>query len=699
MKPGAAWVGVDIGGTFTDVIAVDGDRIEITKVLTTPKDLSQGVVDGVAAVLAQLDLKASDVASVVHATTVATNALLERRGGRVGLMVTEGFGDILEIARQRRPDPYDLFAHKLEPLIPRDRVIEIPERVGADGCSLTAMDEDAVRDGWLRLERAGVDAIAIVFLHSYANPSHELRAGEIVAGLVPAGTPVFLSHEVLPEPREYERASTTVIAAYLGQVTSGYQQVLSQRLAQMGAPGRFWVMKSSGGLVTSDRAAAHPEELVESGPAAGVIAAAGTAKRLGLGGVLSFDMGGTTAKASLVLDGTPPLTWDYEVGGPAHVGGFLQRGSGHPLRVPVIDLAEVGTGGGSIAWIDEAGALRVGPQSAGADPGPACYGRGGVRPTVTDADVVLGYLDVGGGKSELGRLDAGAAGASIRQAVAEPLGISVEDAAAGIFKLANAQMAGALRLVSMARGYDPRDFALLAFGGAGPVHAWAVADELGITQLVVPPFAGVNSAVGLLQADFRVDLSRAHRTRLSDGQRAAAIPGILARLAAEAVAGLTEQGYDPDQISTSYSADMRYVGQSYDVSVPFPAEHSDLGGLGQAFHREHERVYAHAHPDEDVEVTTLRLSATAPGLGFAFRPRVDGTSGLGENEGRRPVRFGDRTHEARTLRRASIGERTINGPAAIEDTDTTVLVPPHGRATVDEAGFVSVRLAPEVDHG
>jgi N-methylhydantoinase A len=680
-------VGVDIGGTFTDVIALDGGRVGVAKVLSTPDDLSRGVIDGIAVALEHLAATPADVGAVVHATTAATNALLERRGGTVGLLVTEGFGDILEIARQRRPDAYDLFADKLPPLVARDHVVEIPERLRADGSVLRPLDEDAVRLAWAQLAPLGVDAVAIAFLHSYADPRHERRAAELLAELVPRGTPVFASHEVLAEPREFERTSTTVIAAYLSQITSGYQRTLSERLEQLGAPRRFWVMKSSGGLVASERAAAHPEELVESGPAAGVIAAAGSGKRLGLGDVLSFDMGGTTAKASLVLGGTPRLTWDYEVGGNAHSSGFLQRGSGHPLRVPVVDLAEVGTGGGSLAWIDEAGALRVGPRSAGADPGPACYGRGGTCPTVTDADAVLGYLNTGDGDSDLGRLDLDAARQSIRVHVAQPLGLSVEAAAAGIFALANAQMAGAVRLVSMAKGHDPRDFALMAFGGAGPVHAWAVADELEISRVVIPPFAGINSAVGLLQADFRVDLGRGLRTTLT-GERAAQIAPTLHELAEEASASLLEQGHRAADIVVSYAADMRYVGQSYDVLVDFPRGANDLAALAAAFHGEHERAYGHAHPGDEVEITVLRVSATAPGVGFDFGD-TDPDSG---GEARRRVRFGDADLDARVLRRAAVTDAPVPGPALLEESQTTIVVPPHGRAAADGAGFVTILL-------
>jgi N-methylhydantoinase A len=682
-------IGVDIGGTFTDVIAVAGERIGVAKVLSTPADLSQGVIDGISQVLGDVEAAPGEVGAIVHATTATTNALLENKGGVVGLLVTDGFGDILEIARQRRPDAYDLFAEKPPALVERERVVEIPERLRADGTAVTDLDEDAVRAAWAKLEPLGVEAIAIAFLHSYVDPRHERRAAEILAEAVPAEVPIFASHTVLAEAREFERTSTTVIAAYLSNITRGYQATLADRLEGLGAPRRFWVMKSSGGLVTSERAANHPEELVESGPAAGVIASAGASRRLGLGDVLSFDMGGTTAKASLVLGGAPRLTWDYEVGGSAHSGGFLTRGGGHPLRVPVVDLTEVGTGGGSIAWIDPAGALRVGPRSAGADPGPACYGRGGENPTVTDADVVLGYVGSSGAKSDLGDLDVEAAREAIETKVAGPLGMSVEEAAEGIFALANAQMAAAVRLVSMAKGYDPREFALLAFGGAGPVRAWAVARELDIANVIVPPFAGVNSAVGLLEADFRVDLSRGQRAKLEDPASRELVGGILAELGAEARAELHEQGLTDEEIEISYAADVRYYGQSYDVLVDFPAGPEDFDGLAAAFHAAHATAYGHSHPGDPLEATVLRVSATAPGVGFALR---DSRSSGERAAGHRDVRFDGTEVEAVVLRREDLGTERVPGPALIEENETTIVVPPGAAASADESGFITLEL-------
>lgn len=684
-------IAIDIGGTFTDVVAESEGRIVTTKVLTTPQDLSQSVIDGIEKALSALQAKPADVTFIVHATTVATNALLERRGARVGLLVTEGFRDILEIGRQRRADPYDLRAPKLPPLVERSLVAEIRERVDSGGRTVVELDEQGVAIAYMRLVEQGVGAIAVSFLHSYISPRHERRALEVMRSQEIDGMAMFASHQVLPEAREYERTSTTVIAAYLSPVVSSYLDTLSHRLEALGAPRRFWVMKSSGGLASSEVAAQHPEELVESGPAAGVIAAAASGRRLGLPDIISFDMGGTTAKASLILGGQPRLNLEYEVGGAAHTGGFLQKGTGYPLRVPVIDLAEVGTGGGSIAWIDVGHALRVGPTSAGAEPGPACYGRGGTQPTVTDADLVLGFLD-GTGAGHIGRLDLEAARDAIRKGVAEPLGLSVESAARGIFDLANSQMADTVRLVSVAKGYDPRDFVLIPFGGAGPVHAWAIAEDLSIGRILVPPYPGVNSAVGLLSADFRVDLSQGLRIRLTAHDATSTIESIMDRLAAEARQAILEQGHQASHLHVAFSADMRYVGQSYEVNVGFPRDSSQgasIDHLLEAFHRAHERAYGHSSPGEPVEAIVLRVTATVPADTMpVWLPMSTGR----HLQVSRAMYFDQTATDCQILNRADVTEVGVVGPLAIQQADTTTIVPPGAVIKQAADGFLLLEL-------
>lgn len=682
---------VDIGGTFTDVMAVQGDRVSAAKVLSTPEDLSVGVMSGIEAAVSQLGARVADIAFVVHATTAATNALLERRGARVGLIVTDGFRDILEIGRQRRFDPYDLQRPKLAPLVPRERVVEVPERLDAGGNILIALDEAAVRAAFAVLRAQDVDAIAVSFIHAYRDPRHEQRVLELAtADLIGAETAVFASHRIAPEAREFERTSTTVIAAYLAPVVGHYLQALAEKLEAGGASRRYWVMKSSGGLFDSEVARAHPEELVESGPAAGVIGAASVARDLGIPDIISFDMGGTTAKASLIHGGVPAMNYEYEVGGAAHAGGFLQKGTGHPLRVPVIDLAEVGTGGGSIAWIDEGGALRVGPRSAGASPGPVCYGRGGTEPTVTDADLVLGYLDEVGSGQYLGRMSLDAARDAIKTRIADPLGMSVEVAARGIFDLANAQMADAVRLVSVAKGVDPRELTLVAFGGAGPVHAWAIAQQLLIGTILIPPHPGVYSAVGLLGADFRVDLSRGVRVALAGTAAGADLSQIFSLLATEATKEMLSQGHAADSVEIRYAADMRYVGQSYEVNVGLPVRAPvDTEQAQAAFHAEHARLYGHASEGEPVEVITVRVSASTAGAPPSLAGDAPPAAPLQHRT--RDLSFEGAVLPTQVHSRAGLGAVT-DGPAAIEQSDTTIIVPPGALVRRLENGCLRLEL-------
>jgi N-methylhydantoinase A len=686
-------VAVDIGGTFTDVVAVRGGEVAATKVLSTPEDLSRGVIDAIDAAVARIGASACEIEFVVHATTAATNALLERRGARVGLIVTDGFRDILEIGRQRRFDPYDLRRPKLAPLVPRDMVVEVPQRVDAAGNTLIELDENAVSAAYRHLHDKGADAIAVSFLHAYRSPVHEQRALELIK--LAGGEnqlPTFASHQVVAEAREFERTSTTIIAAYLSPVVGDYLQALAQRLAAKGAPHVYWVMKSSGGLFSSDAAQAHPEELVESGPAAGVIGAAAAARELGVADIISFDMGGTTAKASLIKDGVAQLNYEYEVGGAAHAGGFLQKGTGYPLRIPVIDLAEVGTGGGSIAWIDRGRALRIGPQSAGASPGPVCYGQGGAEPTVTDADLVLGYLDETGSAQYLGRVDLDAARAAIDTQIARPLAMTIEAAARGIFDLANAQMADAVRLVSVAKGVDPRELTLVAFGGAGPIHAWAIARELSISKILIPPYPGVYSAVGLLGADFRFDLSRGTRIRLTSVDASVEINTVFDSLAVEARAAMRDQGHQPEALILTFSADMRYLGQSYEVNVKFEPSSSgglDVDHLRRNFNTEHARVYGHASDSEPVEVITARMTARVAGGSISFE--CGGDTAQGASAESRMLAFDGVVTPTRVLTRDEIGNG-MEGPVAIEQADTTTIVPPHARVLRSPNGFLLVEL-------
>src|SRR5579883_1420957 len=507
-----AWrIGVDIGGTFTDVALLDEDsgRVDVVKVLTTPQDFVAGVMLALRRGLREQAVEPARVALFSHATTIVTNALLEQKGAKAGLVTTRGFRDVLELRRWR---------------------FEVDERIDAEGRVIVPLAEESLERVIAAIRAAGLETVAVSLLFSFLNDAHERRVGERLRQQLP-GVGIFLSCEVLPEIREFERASTTAVCAYVGPLLASYLGRLERAAAGLGLP-RVHVMGSSGGLVEVAEALRMPACVIESGPAAGVVAAALAGKELGLANLISFDMGGTTAKASLVAGGDIAVTTEYEVGGAGHAKRWLS-GTGHPVRIPVIDLAEVSAGGGSIAWIDAGGGLRIGPDSAGADPGPAAYGRGGDRPTVSDADIVLGRLDrealLGGALP----VDAAAAERAVRERIARPLGLDVIAAAAKIIAIADSAMAQALRIVSIERGHDPRAFTLVAFGGAGPAHAAALAAELDIPEIIVPPAPGAFSALGLAMADLKRDYSRTLYAAL-DTLDPARLAGVLADMEAAA---------------------------------------------------------------------------------------------------------------------------------------------------------------------
>src|SRR5499427_385835 len=500
-----AWrIGVDIGGTFTDVALVDdaSGQIGVAKVPTTPNDLAQGVLCALDTAMHRYQVVPAEVGLLAHATTVVTNAILEETGARAALITTRGFRDVLELRRSARSELYDLFQDAPAVLIPRRRRFEITERIGADGAVVTPLVEDEIEQLIVDLRTARIEAIAVSLLFSFLNPEHERRLGaRLNAGL--PNVPVYLSSDVLPEIKEFERTSTTAVCAYVGPILAAYIEALERNTRAQRLP-PLHLMGSSGGILGAAEALTMPAMVVESGPAAGVVAAALVARQTGRLDLLSFDMGGTTAKASLIRDGQYETTPHYEVGGGSSMSRWM-NGTGHPIRVPVIDLAEVSAGGGSIAWVDRAGGLRVGPKSAGADPGPVCYGRGGSEPTVTDCNLLLGYLDEQSLLSGDLPIDHDAAAAVVRKRLAEPLAIDVRSAAAGVIDVVNHAMAEVLKIVSVQRGHDPRDFALAAFGGAGPLHAAALASELGIAEVICPPIPGAFSALGLVGTDLRRD--------------------------------------------------------------------------------------------------------------------------------------------------------------------------------------------------
>lgn len=686
-----AWrIGVDIGGTFTDVAVVDdtSGRIGAAKTLTTPRDFVAGVLEALGSAMRTERIAPSDVGLLCHATTVVTNALLEEKGARAGLVATRGFRDVLELRRSARGDLYDLFQDPPATLIPRRRRFEITERIGADGQIAIPLAEAEIDGLIAELKAAQVESIAVSLLFSFLNPTHEQRLGRRLRAAFP-DIPVYLSSEVLPEIREFERTSTTAVCAYVGPILGSYLAKLEVATKKTGLPA-LYLMGSNGGVFETPEGVAMPAMAVESGPAAGVVGAALVARQTGKLDLLSFDMGGTTAKASLIRGGKYETTAEYEVGGGSNVTRFM-NGAGHPIRVPVIDLAEVSAGGGSIAWVDRAGALRVGPKSAGAEPGPVCYGRGGTEPTVTDCNLMLGYL---GWQSLLAgnmQLDHAAAEAAIKKQLATPLDVDVRTAAAAVIDVVNHAMAEALKIVSVQRGHDPRDFSLAAFGGAGPLHAAALAEELGIATVICPPIPGAFSALGLVGTDLRRDYVRTVYTTAAAADPSA-LESVFHAMEAEGGAMLERAGIDPARRRFERSVDARYAGQSYELNVPVAGGAVDtaaIGAIAEAFHTRHAQTYGHDNRVEPVQFVSLRLAAIGviPPLTVRQQPAASGTKSTKPN---RKVWFrGTGEVAAEVHDRARMAEGAlVTGPAVIESLESTILVPPGWQARMDADGFI-----------
>ena len=685
-----AWrIGVDIGGTFTDVALIDdaSGAIGVAKVPTTPRNLAEGVLSALDIAMQRYGIAAADVGLLSHATTVVTNAILEEKGARAALVTTRGFRDVLELRRSARSDLYDLFQDAPATLIPRRHRFEITERVGADGAVVTPLDENEIDGLVAELKAARVESVAVSLLFSFLNPDHERRLGARLRAALPS-MPIYLSSEVLPEIKEFERTSTTAVCAYVGPILASYLEKLERATRSKNLPS-LYIMASNGGVLEAAEAVAMPAMAVESGPAAGVVAAALVARQIGRN-LLSFDMGGTTAKASLIRDGQFETTPDYEVGGGAS-GNRWMHGTGHPIRVPVIDLAEVSAGGGSVAWVDRAGALRVGPKSAGAEPGPVCYGRGGTEPTVTDCNLLLGYLDKGSLLAGDLPIDSVAAEAAVARKLAEPLGVDVRTAAAGVIDIVNNAMAEALKIVSVQRGHDPREFTLAAFGGAGPLHAAALASELGIAEVLCPPIPGAFSALGLVGTDLKRDYVRTVYTTT-----AAADPALLqaafAALEREGAAMLDRAGVVPERRRFERSIDARYERQSYELSIPVPERAFDQAALGEiasAFHDRHRQTYGHDNRSEPVQLVSIRVAAIGAIPPLPMREKTaDGGSDAVKSQ--RQVWFrATGTVDAMIYHRGRMpAGRVAKGPAVIESLESTILVPPDWQARMTDDGFV-----------
>jgi N-methylhydantoinase A len=672
-------LGVDIGGTFTDaVLRHDGRVVARVKAPTTDRDPGIGFAAVVERLRRSHGLTHESLAMLVHATTVATNAIIEGRTARLALVVTAGFRDVLEIARQIRPDLFDLHRQKPPPLVPRDLVFEVDERLGPAGETIRPLDARSVAGVVAAIRRLELDGVVVSLLHAYADPSHERMVSDAIRAARP-DLDVSASSEIWPEFREYFRTSTALVNAAVRPIVRRYLATLLAALGEADLHRRFWVMQSSGGLMTAETASRLPVHLIESGPAAGLIGASDLGRRMGWHNVISLDIGGTTAKVGLIVGGRPRVTHEYEVGAIAASMGGRTKASGYPIRTPVLDLVEIGAGGGSIAWVDPGGALRVGPRSAGADPGPACYGQGGTAPTVTDANLVLGRIDPGyflGGEIPL---HAEASRAAIDRACAAPLGIDVEATARGIIAVANATMVRALRLVTVQRGYDPREFVLVAFGGAGPLHANALAVELGVPRVVVPPHPGVFSAAGLLLAEVQHVVTATEVVAL-DALTTDALRERFSRLGRRAAHELADQGIARDRISRRHYADMRYRGQSYELAIAVdPDEDGDvIDRLRSAFLAEHRRQYGHATRDASVEVVNWKVYAVAASAAPMGEPRQPGRepSPKGSNGPNGPKGPAIAEPSSRpSLRRDDlmVGE-IVRGPAIVVDVDATTYV-------------------------
>jgi len=681
-----ARLGVDIGGTFTDIVLVLPDgSLTTRKVPSTPADYSVGIVDCLNGLLGEYHLAGDAIDEIVHGTTVATNTVLEHTGACTGVLTTAGFRDVLELRRVRAPELYNPLYRPPAPLVSRASRLEISERVGANGEEIAPLDEASV-DGAIQVfEAQGIESVAVCFLHSYKNPDHERRVGELLRARLP-NVFVSLSVDVLPEVREYERTSTTVVNAYIGPGVKRYLQSLQRQLVHIGISGELLIMQSNGGIMTADAAGERAATIVESGPAAGVIAAHRLGERTAAPNLITFDMGGTTAKASLVEDGQLTQTTEYEVGAGISLSSRMVKGGGHAIKLPVLDIAEVGAGGGSIVWIDPGGALKVGPRSAGAVPGPACYDAGGLLPTVTDANLVLGYLNptqLAGGAI---RLNAERASQVLDDEVAQPLGMDLLEAAHGVFRVATATMVRAVKAVSTYRGRDPRDFTLLAFGGNGPIFAVELARALDMRRVIVPPAAGLFSAFGLLEADLEQHYVRTVMLSSSDC-KAEDLAHALEDIESVARAGAKRP------IEIAHFADLRYRGQAFELTIPVPDRRltaPDLANLVEEFGREHERTYGHRAQDEPVEIVNVRLVARNP------RARWSATSDALRSDrastgATRAAYFG---REQGVQATAIVSRHALAtprpGPLIVEEYDATTLVPPGATASLDEHGSIAI---------
>jgi N-methylhydantoinase A len=684
-------IGVDIGGTFTDIVLLaDDGALFSKKLLSTPLDYSEAIEQGVQSLLRETAILPDQISEFFHGTTVATNTIIERRGVEVALVTTEGFRDVLELGRFRSPRLYDLSFRKPDPLVERRRRFEVPERVGGDGTIVQPLDLAALDRVAAAIAAEGVSAVAVCFLNSYVNPVHELAAARFLAEQLP-GVSISASVQLVPQIQEYERTSTTVVNAYIRPVVGSYIQSLHQRLATIGINVPMLIMQSSGGVIPGALAADNPITIIESGPAAGVVGAQRLAERLGIKDVMVLDMGGTTAKASVIEDGDYVVATDTEVGGGARLGPRLIQGSGYAVQVPTIDIAEVGAGGGSIAAVDLAGGIQVGPRSAGAMPGPVCYDRGGTQPTVTDANLVLGYISpesLVGGDLKLNRAKAEATITALGRA----LGLWLVDTAYGIHLIANSNMMRALNGVSSERGRDPSDYQLLAIGGNGPVHAATLAEDLRIATIIVPPIAGVFSALGLLFADVEHQLIRGHY-RLVESMDREELTAKLSELVAEGAALLAEEGYPPERQDFRMIAEVKYLGQMSTLPIAIgslPVTDPVVQTLADDFARQHAQTYGYSSEREKLQIVAVKVLARGVPAAPRVPERIIPDRELRRGEVSRLAYFGPEngSFDTPVLSRSGLTATPRPGPLIIEEYDSTTVVRPGWTARRDEANNI-----------
>jgi N-methylhydantoinase A/oxoprolinase/acetone carboxylase beta subunit len=694
MTDGNYQIGIDIGGTFTDVVIFNPDtgRLTAGKMLTSSDRPAQAVIEVIGWMLVKEGITAREIGKAIHGTTLVTNLIIERKGAKTGLLTTDGFRDALEIARETRYDIYDIFLELPKPLVPRRRRIEIAERLDNNGRVLIPLARQEADRAVNELFSRGVEAVAISLLHSFRNPAHEQMLRDTILAKHP-GIPVTISSDVVAEVREYERTSTTVANAYAMPMVRQYLTELESELAQIGIGGRLYIMLSTGGIASPETATRHPIRLLESGPAAGALAAAWIGKQSGFNQVLSFDMGGTTAKTCIIEDGAPVRVNEFEAG---RVYRF-KKGSGLPIKIPVIEMIEIGAGGGSIATIGPLGLLKVGPESAGANPGPSCYGLGGKAPTVTDADLILGYLDPDfflGGDIQL---DLESAKTVMEKTLALQLNLTVEQCAWGIHEVVNENMANAARIHAVEKGLDPREFSMVAFGGAGPVHAYQVARKLRLKTIIIPPGAGVCSAFGFFLAPMAFDLSRSYISRIRDIQLQQ-LNTIYAEMETNGRRLLLQAGVPDKDIRFIRTADMRYMGQGFDINVPLPNGEFQLKHLEvfrSAFDKEYRRIYQRLCEDIDIECVNWRLTATGPHPKMSARWESFEEQGTEVLKGTRkaylPGQNGYAQIPVYDRYRLPVGA-AIEGPAIIEERESTLVMNGPGIARIDPDGNVMVQL-------